>query len=95
MLSIMFDSPPHKYIAAPIYFQFAGAALGLPGPPGDIPGSLSFASFATQPQSLVIRTEFPETWLLDVLNITDNRFVVRLCEFGICPTFFLHVSLCL
>lgn len=75
----MFDSHSLEYIATSVYYQISGAGLsapGLPGPPANSPGSIAFASFATQPQSLVIRKQFPETWILDTLNFTDDRFVV-------------------
>lgn len=50
---------------------------GQPGLPG--PGIMQASGFSPvtsiASQSLVIRKEFPETWILDMLNITDDRFV--------------------
>lgn len=85
----MFYSPSLEYIAAPVYYQFSGAGFGAPA---NNSNSIAFASFATQPQSLVFRKEFPETWILDMLNFTDDRFVLRPRILGVSDIYLACVS---
>lgn len=80
-------------IAPPVYYQISAeagfAAPGLPGPPTESVGSASF-DLQPQPESLIIRKEFPETWILDMLNFADDeRFVEWHVHLVDCVIFFL------